>query len=146
VDPYRQSAASKNGSPDLWFGSFVGTYGVENNVNEHVWLRLLDGFLDVQHGAALVGSALGAGAMGQLLLVAVGALGDADGGQKVVRAAKGSAARRVASFRIRHDSSFRASALNPSRRDLYNQVKSRVAAGAEHSQFVPESALGGSIF
>jgi hypothetical protein len=50
--------------------------------------QLARGFLDVDHGAALVLAALGAGAMGQLLLVAVGALRDADGGQKVVRAAK----------------------------------------------------------
>src|ERR1700685_1767568 len=65
--------------------------------------QLLGCFLDVQHGAALVGPALGAGAMRQLLLVTVGALGDADGGQEVVRAAVGSSARRMAPFRIRHD-------------------------------------------
>ena len=55
---------------------------------------LLGFFLDIQNGAALVLSALGAGAMGQLLLVAVGALGEPDGGQKVVGSG-GVAVRRV---------------------------------------------------
>jgi hypothetical protein len=49
-------------------------------------------FLDVEDGAALVLAALGAGAMGQLLLVAVGALGNAGGGEEVVRATQGGAA------------------------------------------------------
>jgi hypothetical protein len=66
-------------------------------------LRLLGCFLDVQNGTALVSAAFGAGAVRELLLVAVRALGDADGGKKVVRAAKRGAARRVAPFRIRHD-------------------------------------------
>jgi hypothetical protein len=44
--------------------------------------------------------------MGQLFLVAAGALGEAAGGQKVMGAAVGSAARRVAPFRIRHGNSF----------------------------------------
>jgi len=65
-------------------------------------LSLLGGFLDVQNGAALVCAALGASAVGQLLFVAVGALRDARGRQKVVGAAIGCAARRVAPFRIRH--------------------------------------------
>jgi hypothetical protein len=47
-------------------------------------LRLLGCFLDVQNGAALVGAALGAGTVGQLLLMAVGALGESDRGEKVV--------------------------------------------------------------
>src|ERR1035438_587557 len=66
-------------------------------------LRLLGSFLHVQHRAALVGAALGAGAMRQLLLMAVRAFGDAHGGQKVVRAAKCGTACRVAPLRIRHD-------------------------------------------
>ena len=66
-------------------------------------LSLLRCFLDVQHGATLVRSALGASVMGKLLLVAVGALGYARGRQEVVRAAKCSAARGMAPFRIRHD-------------------------------------------
>jgi hypothetical protein len=64
---------------------------------------LLGRFFHVQNGTALVLAALGAGPVRKLLLVAVGALGDADGGEKVVRAAVGGAARRVASLRIRHD-------------------------------------------
>jgi hypothetical protein len=50
-------------------------------------LTLLGCFLYVQHGAALVRSALGAGAMGQLLLVAVGALRQPHCGKKIVGAA-----------------------------------------------------------
>jgi hypothetical protein len=64
--------------------------------------RSLLGFLGFKHGAALVLAALGAGVMGQLLLVAIGALRDAGGGQEVVGAAVGGAARGVAPFRIRH--------------------------------------------
>jgi len=56
-------------------------------------LNLLCRFLDVENGAALVLSALGASAVGQLLLVAVGALGEAHSRQKVVRTAECGAAR-----------------------------------------------------
>ena len=63
---------------------------------------LLCGFLGLKHRAALVLSALGAGAMGKLLLVAVRALRQAGRGEEVVGAAIGGAARRVAPFRIRH--------------------------------------------
>ena len=111
VDPHGQSLAGEDRPANLRLGSFVGAYGVKRNIDEHGRGNLLGCFLDVQHGAALVLAALGAGAMGQLLLVAGGALGDAHGGQKVVRAAKCGAARRVAPFRIRHDkNSFRFSA------------------------------------
>jgi hypothetical protein len=54
--------------------------------------QLARSFLDIEDGAALVLAALGAGAMGQLLLVAVGALGNAHGGEEVMRAAQGGAA------------------------------------------------------
>jgi hypothetical protein len=84
VDPHRQSAAGENRPANLRLWSFVGTYGVKRDVDEHGRSWLLGCFLDVQNGAALVRAALGAGAMGQLLLVAVGALGDSHGGQKVV--------------------------------------------------------------
>jgi hypothetical protein len=56
-------------------------------------LSLLGSFFNIKNGAALVLSALGAGAMGKLLLVTVGALRHADSGQKVVRAAECGAAR-----------------------------------------------------
>jgi len=55
--------------------------------------RLLGFFLDIDNGASLVLAALGAGAMRELFLVAGGALGDADGGQEIVRAAECGAAR-----------------------------------------------------
>jgi hypothetical protein len=93
MDPHRQSFAGEDGPTNLRFWSFVGTYGVERNVNEHGRWNLLRSFLDVQNGATLVGAALGAGAMGQLLFVAVGALGESYGRKKVVRAAKCGAAR-----------------------------------------------------
>ena len=66
-------------------------------------LNLLDGFFDVQNSATLVGATLRAGAMGKLLLVAVWTFRQTYGGQKVVSAAVGGPARRVAPFRIRHD-------------------------------------------
>jgi hypothetical protein len=65
--------------------------------------RLLGCFLDVQNGTALVCAAFGAGTMRELLLMAVGAFGNADSSEKVVRTAKRGAARRMAPFRIRHD-------------------------------------------
>jgi hypothetical protein len=89
VDPHGQSLAGKDSSADLCLGSFVGAYSVKRDVDEHGLLehgvleRLL-GFLDFEDGAALVLAALGAGAMGQLLLVAGGAFRDPNGGQKVV--------------------------------------------------------------
>jgi hypothetical protein len=55
--------------------------------------ELLCRFLHVEDSTALVLAALGAGAMGQLLLVAVRALGNADGRQKIVRTADSSTAR-----------------------------------------------------
>ena len=54
---------------------------------------LLCGFLGVQHGPAFVLSALGAGAMGKLLLVAVGALRDSGRGEEVMGAAISGTAR-----------------------------------------------------
>jgi hypothetical protein len=111
VDTNWQSLAGENRPANLRLGSFVGAYGVKRNINEHKRGKLLGCFLDINHGAALVLAALGAGAMGELLLVASGALGDPYSGQKVVRTAKGGAARRVAPFRIRHNkNSFRVSA------------------------------------
>jgi hypothetical protein len=86
VDPYGQSTAGEDRSPYLRLGSLVGTYGVKSYVDEH-GARLLGFFLDVENGSAFILAALGAGAMGQLLLVAVGALGEARSRQEVVRAA-----------------------------------------------------------
>ena len=64
---------------------------------------LLRGFLRIQNRTALVLSALGTGAMGKLLLMAVRALRNTSLSQKIVGTAVGAAARRVAPFRIRHD-------------------------------------------
>jgi len=66
-------------------------------------MSILLGFLDLQHGAAFIHSAFGAGAMGQLLLVAARALGEPGCGEKVVGTAVSCTARGVAPLRIRHD-------------------------------------------
>ena len=75
--------------------------------------RLLRGFLRVQHCPALVLSALRAGAMGKLLLMAVRALRNTGLSQEVVGTAIGAAARRMAPFRIRHDAIPFAFSLHP---------------------------------
>jgi hypothetical protein len=72
--------------------------GVQVDVAE---LRL-NGFFGGQDCAALVLAAFAAGAVGQLALVAVGALGEAGGGEEVVAAALGSPLLGVAPFWIRH--------------------------------------------
>src|ERR1039457_3667576 len=59
-------------------------------------------FLHCDHFAALVLAALLADAVGQLALVAVGALGGAGRGQEVVAAPLGGALLGMAAFRIRH--------------------------------------------
>ena len=64
---------------------------------------LLGCFLDVQDQPLLVDPALGASAVGQFLLVTVGALRQALGRQEVMGATIRGTARRVAPFRIRHD-------------------------------------------
>jgi hypothetical protein len=111
VDTDRQSFAGENRPANLRLRSFISAYGIQCDIDEHGSKKLLGFFLDIKNGASLVFAALGASAMGELLLVTGGALRDAYSGQKVVRAAKGGAARRVAPFRIRHNkNSFRVSA------------------------------------
>jgi hypothetical protein len=102
MDSHGESAAGKDGSPDLRLGSLIGTNGVKRDVGKHRGCDLLL-FLHIEHGAALVLAALGAGLMGQLFFVAIGALRESGSGKKVVRTAKGGAARGMAPFRIRHD-------------------------------------------
>ena len=102
MDTDGESASGKDGPPDLRFGSLIGTNCVERDVGEHWGCDLLL-FLHCEHGAALVLAALGAGLMGQLFFVAIGALRESGGGKKVVSTAVGGAARGVAPFRIRHD-------------------------------------------
>jgi hypothetical protein len=63
---------------------------------------MLAGFLDREDFAALIRAALAADAVRQLALVAVGALGEAGGGEEVVAAALGSPLLGVAPFWIRH--------------------------------------------
>ncbi len=63
---------------------------------------LADSFLDFQNRTALVLTALGAGPMRKLLFLAVRADGKRSRRQKIVRAAKCSAALGMTPFRIRH--------------------------------------------
>jgi hypothetical protein len=70
-----------------------------------VRLRGLAGFLACDYFAALVLSALAANAVGQFALVAIGALGGADGREEIVAATLGGALLGVTAFRIRHCSS-----------------------------------------
>ncbi len=63
---------------------------------------MLAGFFGHKNVATLVRTALAAGTMGKLALVAVGALREAGGGQEVVAAALGSPLFGVAPFWIRH--------------------------------------------
>ena len=93
MDPHRQGAAGEDRPANLRLGSLVGTKCVQRDVNQHGEASLLGLFLDVEHGAALISAALGAGVVGQLLLVTAGALGEAGGRQEVVGAAQRSAAR-----------------------------------------------------
>ena len=67
------------------------------------WIeRRLACFFGHKHVAALIRSALAAGTVGKLALVAVRALGEAGRGQKIVAAALGSPLLGVAPFWIRH--------------------------------------------
>ena len=63
---------------------------------------MLAGFFSHEDVASLVGPALAADDMGELALVAVGALGEAGWGEEVVAAALGSPLFGVAPFWIRH--------------------------------------------
>jgi len=63
---------------------------------------MLAGFFGHKNFATLIRTALAAGTMGKLALVAVGALGEAGGGEEVVAAALGSPLLGVAPFWIRH--------------------------------------------
>jgi hypothetical protein len=62
----------------------------------------LAGFLDREDFTTLIGPTLAAGAVRQLALVAVGALGESGGGEEVVAAAFCGALLGVAPFWIRH--------------------------------------------
>src|SRR5215469_4095353 len=64
--------------------------------------RKLACFLDLYHFATFVIATLGAGAMGHLLLVAIGTLGKRVLRQGIVRPPGGGSSLRVAPFRIRH--------------------------------------------
>jgi len=107
VDPNAELARSKDGPANFWFGGLVGTHGIYNDVDWHLGRRRaigkdLAGFLDGKDFAALVGSTLAASAVWQLALVAVGALGDAGGGEEVVAAALRGALLGMTPFWIRH--------------------------------------------
>jgi len=66
---------------------------------------VLLGFFNGNNFAALVEAALGAGAVGRLLLVAVRAIGQRRLAQEIMRPASAGALLRMTAFRIRHGSS-----------------------------------------
>src|SRR5216683_4518606 len=108
MNPHVELTRSKYSPANLWFGGFVGTHRVYNDVSRHQQgtagsgLRELACFFGHKNVATLVRTALLARTMGKLALVAVRALGEAGGGQEVVAAAFGSPLLGVAPFRIRH--------------------------------------------
>ena len=69
-------AGSLNRALDLRFGRPVRAHRVQRDDARHGVLRLA-GFFDVENFASFVVTALGAGAVRHLALVAVGALGEA---------------------------------------------------------------------
>jgi hypothetical protein len=89
-------------------------------------------FFDSKNGATLVRTALAAGTVGQLALVAVRALGGAGGGQSIVGAAECSAPFGVAPFRIRH-----CSFLSIATASKYRQQKKRRKAKRSTLLFYP---------
>jgi hypothetical protein len=105
MDPHRQSTTREDRAPYLRLRSFIGTYRVKRNVDQHepcfsvgaptsrrICLCRLDGmrqlllrsFLHIQHLAAFVDAAFRASLVGKLLLVAARALGHTRRRQKVV--------------------------------------------------------------
>jgi len=108
VDADGELAACGHGTANLGVRGFVGAHGVEDDVGQHavcVWMSLVPG-LDFrfggEDGAALVLAALGAGVMGELALLAVGADVAVWEGEEVVGAAFGGALLGVAALGIRH--------------------------------------------
>jgi hypothetical protein len=97
---YRELAAGENRSTQFGLRRLVRAHGIESDVSQH--RPRLAGFLDFNNVTALVDAALGACTVGQLALVAVGALGETDRGQRIVRTALGGAGLRVAPLWIRH--------------------------------------------
>ena len=89
---------------DLRFRRPVRAHRVQSYDAWHGEFRLA-GFFDVQNFTALIVTALGAGAMRHLALVAVGALGERVAFQCVVRATSAGARFGVSPFWIWHDSS-----------------------------------------
>jgi hypothetical protein len=97
----RKLTCSLDSSTDFRIRRLVGTHGINGDNCQHANWGLA-GFLGLKHSPALVGAALAADTVGQLALVAAGALGETRGGEKVMGTALGRAGLGVAAFRIRH--------------------------------------------
>ena len=105
----RRATAARTAPRISGFGGLVGAHCIDDDVDRHragTGFLLNDGvfswFLDGEDVTALVRSALAAGAVGELALMAVRALGESGGGQEIVAAALGGALLGVAPFWIRH--------------------------------------------
>src|SRR5215472_181706 len=94
-------AYRKQGSFNFRSRGPIRPHGIDSDNSFHGPLRLLR-FFDFQNFAAFVIAALGTGAMRELALVAVGALGNRGGGQIVMGAAPRGAGFRVPPFWIWH--------------------------------------------
>jgi hypothetical protein len=91
----------QNGALDLRLGRAIRTHRIQRDHARHGGYELA-GFFDVENFAAFIVTALGAGAVRHLLLVAVGALGKGMAFQSVVSPAGRGALLGVSSFWIRH--------------------------------------------
>ena len=98
-------ARSLYGALNLRLGSAVGTHRIQRDHARHGVFGLA-GFFNIEDFASFIVTALGAGAVRHLFLVAVGALGKAVRLQRIVSAPGGGAFLGVSPFRIRHDSKF----------------------------------------
>ena len=109
-DAHAVVARRLQGAFDFGLRRLVGPHRIQSDYARHEG-RKLGLLFDLKNFAALVVAALGAGAVRQFLLVAVGTLGEREPGERVMGAASGGALLGVSAFWIRHDDSFGSSQL-----------------------------------
>jgi hypothetical protein len=85
-------------------------------------VQKLAGFFDVENFAALIVATLGAGAMGHLFLVTVGALSKGMSLESVMGAPRRCALLGVSAFWIRHGSKFLLAGYGASRRKSFRKL------------------------
>ena len=89
-DLYAERRRCLHGSLDFRLGGVVSPHGVDGN-RQHVCSSILLFFRNLNYFAALVLAAMWANPVGQLGLMTIRALGQNGPGQRIVRAARGSA-------------------------------------------------------